>query len=409
MYPKIVALDTDFTIFWGYLSKDKFGQCRGAAPKTEDNLQLDPDSEWKVRDKSNHDNFIRLYDDVPGIVTDILKNGAQLAIVSRNKSKALCDRALWYFKAIDPKTSKKKSIIYMVTYDEVVDEEITAHFERIHGWSGYDYSEMILFDDAAWHNRVRLKLGVTFQVTRDRRGLTWDTYNKGIELWRRCKRIRSPYIDQNLSSYPRRVFLGYSGMDEGTVKLLTQGKSRVDLKESARWGYATYITDNPSIAKYFSNWIKADAFGADTKTCVCEMWIRDKNIFDNLGKIWVPELGFLMTNNKKWLHQRTAWSQEDRDQLVSRWGVDVPYILFSRHHWMKDMPIPQGKRWNEMVIYRQTQDALLLTIPLTPKQLEERIQGNFVTYESQIKAWNITVPPDTWANFKKAKEDWIKP
>lgn len=87
--------------------------------------------------------------------------------------------------------------------------------------------------------------GVTFQVTRDQRGLTWDTYNKGIELWRRCKRIRSPYLGQSLASYPRRVFLGYSGMDEGTVNLLTQGKSRVDLKESARWGYATYITDNP--------------------------------------------------------------------------------------------------------------------------------------------------------------------
>lgn len=116
-----------------------------------------------------------------------------------------------------------------------------------------------------------------------------------------------------------------------------------------------------------------------------------------------------MTDNKNWIHQRTAWSQEDRDQLVSRWGVDVPYILFSRHHWMKDMPIPQGTRWNEMAIYRQTQDALLLTIPLTPERLGERIQRNFMTYESQIKAWNITVPPDTWADFQKAKEDWIKP
>ena len=38
-------------------------------------------------------------------------------------------------------------------------------------------------------------------------------------------------------------------------------------------------------AKYFSDWIKADAFGADTKTYVCEMWIRDKNIFDNIGKV----------------------------------------------------------------------------------------------------------------------------
>ena len=99
---------------------------------------------------------------------------------------------MWFFKAIDPKTREKKSIIFMVTYDEVVDgnyqestyislpdfglpEEITAHFERIHRWSGYDYSEMvrlsgfariwvdsvhqIMFDDSAWNNSVRVKLG----------------------------------------------------------------------------------------------------------------------------------------------------------------------------------------------------------------------------------------------------------
>lgn len=89
--------------------------------------------------------------------------------------------------------------------------------------------------------------GVTFQVSRDQQGLTWTNYNKGIELWRRCRRIRSSYIDQNPRSYPKRRFIGYAGMDEGTVNLLTSGKHRVDLKESARWGYASYITDNPKL------------------------------------------------------------------------------------------------------------------------------------------------------------------
>jgi hypothetical protein len=32
-----------------------------------------------------------------------------------------CDRALYYFKAIDPQTGEEKSIIKMVRYDEVVD------------------------------------------------------------------------------------------------------------------------------------------------------------------------------------------------------------------------------------------------------------------------------------------------
>ncbi|KAG2140523.1 uncharacterized protein EDB93DRAFT_1105921 [Suillus bovinus] len=295
-----------------------------------------PSNLWPDKNSlSNHDNFICLYDNVPRIITDILKNGAQLAIISCNRSKALCDRALWYFKAIDPKTCEKKSIIHMVKYDEVVNgnykestyssspdfgfqEERTAHFERIQGWSG---------------------------------ALNYEGNARGSEVLILAK-IHPDIL----------------------VNLLMQGKSRVDLKESARWGYATYITDNPTIcflvlisrarAKYFSDWIKADTFSADTNTCICEMWIRDKDIFDSLGKIWVPELRFIMMNNKNWIHQHTAWSQEDRDQLVLRWGVD---------------------------------------------QLEERIQCNFVTYKSQIKAWNITVPPDTWANFQNAKEDWIKP
>jgi len=74
-----------------------------------------------------------------------------------------------------------------------------------------------------------------------------SNYKEGIEQWRRSKRIRSPYIDQHLSSYPKRMFIGYAGIDQATIDLLKQGKNRVDLKEAARWGYATYITDNPAL------------------------------------------------------------------------------------------------------------------------------------------------------------------
>ena len=77
-----------------------------------------------------------------------------------------CDRALYYFKADDPKSGEKKSIISYVRYDEVVDgkplmrihhipnavltsdrylytEPVTEHFKRIHGWCGYDYTDMV--------------------------------------------------------------------------------------------------------------------------------------------------------------------------------------------------------------------------------------------------------------------------
>src|SRR4051794_12041783 len=38
---------------------------------------------------SNQNNKCRMYEDVPRIVSDILKNGAKLAIVSRNTSKEM--------------------------------------------------------------------------------------------------------------------------------------------------------------------------------------------------------------------------------------------------------------------------------------------------------------------------------
>lgn len=90
---------------------------------------------------SDRGNKIKMNPDIPKIVTDILSNGASLAIVSRNTSKALyvycrrgdskdrelngilnrCDRALYYFHAKDPNSGETKPIIELVRYDEVVD------------------------------------------------------------------------------------------------------------------------------------------------------------------------------------------------------------------------------------------------------------------------------------------------
>jgi len=42
-----------------------------------------------ILQKRNYNEYYWLYGDVPGIITHILKNGAEIAIVSQNKSKAL--------------------------------------------------------------------------------------------------------------------------------------------------------------------------------------------------------------------------------------------------------------------------------------------------------------------------------
>jgi len=73
------------------------------------------------------------------------------------------------------------------------------------------------------------------------------------QLLRRNRDLEAVQTNQKSISRPKsrqlshRMFIGYASMDEGTVRLLTQGKNRVDLKESARWGYASYVTDKPDM------------------------------------------------------------------------------------------------------------------------------------------------------------------
>ena len=124
-------------------------------------------------------------------------------------------------------------------------------------------------------------------------------------------------------------------------------------------------------------------------------------------QIWVPEDGSMMTDvrgNKL----KIAWGQENRDAKVAEWGVKMPYIMFSRHWHMDGMYIPAHSRWNEMVVYTHVQDALMLTIPLTDQQVEEKIAlgGRFVKFEEQLSNWNIKVPDVTWADFRKHKENF---
>ena len=38
-------------------------------------------------------------------------------------------------------------------------------------------------------------------------------------------------------------------------------------------------------AKYFSEWIKRTAFGAEAKTVVCKIYARDGDIFDRMNKV----------------------------------------------------------------------------------------------------------------------------
>ncbi|TFK22409.1 hypothetical protein FA15DRAFT_748753 [Coprinopsis marcescibilis] len=404
-YPKVVALDTDWTIFWGWLNKNTWGKGAGAFNPVQDNINQV--NYWEIQDRTNANNKCGMYADIPRIVEDILKNGAKIAVVSRNTSKDMCDRALWYWKVKDDH-GKEKRLIELVKFDEVYDSEKTVHFEKIKGYTGHHYTEMIHYDDEAPNNIVEMMLGVTFQVSRDQKGLTWENYQEGLDMWRRNKAIESPWHGLDLNLYPKKKLIGYSGMDLETIKLLEAGGRRHDRIEAARWGYAMYVADDPAVAKYFANWIKQTAFGPQAQTIVCAIYARDDSIFNSLPKIWVPDQNDMKTNVSSPNKFQVAWSQEDRDRKVASWGVKKPYILFSRHPNMgRGFPVPNNWRFNEMVVYGQVQEALMLTVRLSDQELNHHVQnGPHLHYEQKFSEWNITVPNEARADFRRWNENF---
>jgi len=355
-----------------------------------------------LRDKTNHNNWIRAFNDISNIVNDVLKNGAQLAIVSRNPSKDLCDRALYYFNTINPSDNKEWSIIHLVKYNEVVNESKANHFRRIRTWSASDFSDLLLFDDEAFNNVVRIELGVTFQLVRDQQGLTWNTYQQGINAWRRAKNVT---ILRNPASARRRAVIGYSGLPTTWIDLVRKGEGVVDPKTPYRWGYALYVAPSLAIANYFvgmnGNWMTA-------KSHVCEVWVKDYDAWAGINKIWVPEhSGNLpQMNNMSWSAEMTGRNQEDRDRFIgNNWNVHTPYVLFSRHHWMPGMPNPLGRRWSEMVIYTQIQRSLFEVVPLTDAQVKQIGNSCPYPFRHQFKTWNIHAPPLTRQEFLRYKEN----
>ncbi|KAF9524658.1 acid phosphatase-domain-containing protein [Crepidotus variabilis] len=394
-FPQVVGLDTDWTI-WQYYLGDNWGKGRGAAAASEDNI-LRIDRQVLV-DKTNQRNQIRVYNDIANIVKDILQNGAKLAISSRNRNKAMCDRALTYFNAPNPNDNYNEwSIIHMVSYDEIVDESKVNHWKRIRGWSGSDYSDMLMFDDEAAHNSVRIEVGVTFQLARDKKGMYWDLYQEGLNAWRRAKWITIP---SNPGHSPNRVLIGYSGLPNYWIWMVGHGEGSVDYKVPYRWGYALYVADNIWIAKYFCG-LNASWMPPSAKSEVCEVWVKDYDKWASINKIWVPENAGVpaQTSNTTWSFEASGLSQENRDRAIAGYGVYTPYVLFSQHFYIPGMPAPILRRWTEMVIYTQIQRSLIEVVPLSDQQVQQNTNPSPYPFRHQIKAWNITVPKLTWAEF----------
>ncbi|KAJ8501496.1 hypothetical protein ONZ45_g12143 [Pleurotus djamor] len=175
---KVVAFGLDDTIWSGRLDESLIRANPKAAPRVEDNLEQE--GELVVRDKNNHKNRVTLFRDIPNIVNDVLRRGMMIAIVSKNPSAAICNRALWYFKAKDV-NGRLKPIIDLVTYNEVgpkVDKELA--FRQIQTWSGATFAEMLFFDVDSSALNIHRDLGVEVKLVNGE-GLDWQTYQGAMK------------------------------------------------------------------------------------------------------------------------------------------------------------------------------------------------------------------------------------
>ncbi|KAK3366238.1 acid phosphatase-domain-containing protein [Lasiosphaeria ovina] len=372
-----IDLETKSGTFWtNWLNKDYVGSKGLVTHEKRDNLEHHIASDGRtqqVRDKMNPSRmFVNMSYHMPKIIKDLKRNGVELAIVSRNTSKDLTDRALYYFNMADPSyfaplNEQHASTITMISqfrYNEVYDQSKQVHFTKIKGWSRASYDQMLLFDDDPANMDVELWQGVTFfKVSDPTKGLSYHDYLQGLELWRRNSRIRYSF-PMMLNRDPNVGIVGYVGTDEATKDLYAAGKRRPKSDRPSRWGYAMYVGDDPDTLLW------GREGHAKTNHWISAVYVRNWNAWLDLPKVWVPELGSVAQTPTDTLptEDNAAKIQQARDEYITeKYGVQKPYVLFSRHHYMSildDTRIPHDWRFNEMVVYPQIQDALFFCVPI---------------------------------------------
>jgi len=109
-------------------------------------------------------------------------------------------------------------------------------------------------------------------------------------------------------------------------------------------------------------------------------------------------------NNTFWSVEDSGRNQEQRDDTVSNWKVYMPYVLFSRRHYMEGMPAPRGQRWTKMVVYTQVQRAMFEVVRIPAGDVDGHSNPRSYPFDRQVREWNIRVPEETKKEFQKYNE-----
>ncbi|KAK3379023.1 hypothetical protein B0T24DRAFT_694377 [Lasiosphaeria ovina] len=271
---------------------------------------------------------------------------------------------------------------------------------------------------------TRSETGVTFEKVQGP-SISNDDFMRGLETWRRNTKIRIPLVKQ-LHLMTKARAIGYVGTDRRTAyDIYYQGLRREKSDRPSRWGHGMYITDDPVIACFYS-WLGRGDKGAN-EHWISRVYVRDYTVWQSLNKVWIPEKGIIkpMPDNEPKTDLEMAQSQYDRDNKIQElYGANKPYILMSKHVPRKRFsnPIYEGtplgnikdKRFNEMAIFPQIQDALFYVVPLednayglmldnSKKKMPEAWK-HYHWDTDVIDDWNVKVSNDTIDECTRHKE-----
>ncbi|KAK9258891.1 magnesium-dependent phosphatase-1 [Lipomyces tetrasporus] len=164
--PKIVVFDLDYTLWRKYL------ECCWCDTHISPRVTRSKDENAIV---DRYGSKMAFYKDVPEIIAHLKQNGVKVAAASRTCAPVCYidgTRAIDHFDVLEIYPGSK-----------------ITHFNFIQKQTGFEYHDMLLFDDETRNKEVEHRLGVKFMFVIE--GVTWKLYHQAIEAWRDHKGHRS--------------------------------------------------------------------------------------------------------------------------------------------------------------------------------------------------------------------------
>ncbi|KAI6011820.1 magnesium-dependent phosphatase-1 [Pisolithus marmoratus] len=198
--PKLIAFDLDYTLW------DFWIDFHITPPLRQDRttgIVYDSTTSDIYYGTRNSPNTIEFYPHVPGILRNLRDEGVTVAACSRTPTPKLAMEALRLMRipnGMDTDTlpstacngsndtpswtSTTAPAINFFDQLEIYPTDKTVHFKALHKKTGLPYSEMLFFDDERRNRNVE-KLGVTFILVPEGRGVDNKLFEEGLNEWRR--------------------------------------------------------------------------------------------------------------------------------------------------------------------------------------------------------------------------------